>query len=93
MREHRLAEEDPAERKAVEAAGQLVVAPGLHRMRVPQCVQAPVGESPFSRVIHVPLCSSRGTLRAGLDHSIERGIDADVEFASLDPLAQASATS
>ena len=46
VREHRLAEEHPAERKAIEAADELIVAPGFDRMRVAQRVQRAVRDAP-----------------------------------------------
>jgi len=78
---HRFAEKRPADRDAVEAAGQFVILPGFDRMGVTELVQARVT---FNDLAVDP---GLGPPRALLHHHRERGVEPDLEtLPAHDPL-------
>ena len=86
--EHRLAEEQPAQRQAVESADQLAVLPGLHRMGDAAAVQFEVGLLHRRGDPGAVGVAARGG--AGADHRGEVLVEGDREVAAAQGLAQAA---
>src|SRR3569832_2509174 len=84
--EHRFAVEHPADRHAVEAADQLAVTPGFHRMRIAGIEQAAIGRN------HRRRDPGAAGLFAGFGarshHVRKRGVDAHLETAISDAFGE-----
>src|SRR5690606_25804039 len=85
--EHRFAEEDPADRDAVQSARELAVAPRLERMRPAERMQQAIGVAhlvgdPRAGPV-APRCGARA------DDPVERGIGGDPKDLAPDHAAQA----
>ena len=73
--EHRLPREQPAHGHAVQAAEQLAVAPGLHRVRPAEPVEPAVGGGDRGG----DPAAGAGRVGAAGDHGVEGGVDAHLE--------------
>jgi hypothetical protein len=75
VEEHGLRSEEPADRDAVEAAGEPVCVPGLDRVCPAELMQAPVcGDEAV-----VDPAVRPGRVGAGGHHLAERRVDSDLE--------------
>src|SRR5581483_11195510 len=78
--EHRLAGEEAAERHTVDSAGELAVAPDLDAVREPEPVEADVR---VADLVRDPVALA--SVRAVLDHRLERGVDRRLEAGEHPP--------